>query len=162
MVKVEDVARVTYAQSGTGLKVVGRCSPSLLDSEMQYWRPPLTSLSFVRTFLLNMLWSLFSWNVYPKHSFCSRRDIGIYRLVNASKIMLVNFFQMCCITFPKLCLSVLSTAEGFAGSDVSTVTGWETFVQALGYFLKMFFGSAALGTLTGLISAVVSFFESFK
>uniref|UniRef100_A0A672JTL8 Solute carrier family 9 member 8 n=2 Tax=Sinocyclocheilus grahami TaxID=75366 RepID=A0A672JTL8_SINGR len=46
-----------------------------------------------------------------------------------------------------------STAEGFAGSDVST--GWETFMQALGYFLKMFFGSAALGTLTGLISAIV-------
>lgn len=36
------------------------------------------------------------------------------------------------------------------------VTGWETFLQALGYFLKMFFGSAALGTLTGLISALVS------
>uniref|UniRef100_A0A673JI99 Sodium/hydrogen exchanger 8 n=1 Tax=Sinocyclocheilus rhinocerous TaxID=307959 RepID=A0A673JI99_9TELE len=46
-----------------------------------------------------------------------------------------------------------NTAEGFAGSDVST--GWETFMQALGYFLKMFFGSAALGTLTGLISAIV-------
>lgn len=28
-------------------------------------------------------------------------------------------------------------------------------MQALGYFLKMFFGSAALGTLTGLISALV-------
>ncbi|XP_016107046.1 sodium/hydrogen exchanger 8 [Sinocyclocheilus grahami] len=28
-------------------------------------------------------------------------------------------------------------------------------MQALGYFLKMFFGSAALGTLTGLISAIV-------
>ncbi|XP_026880323.1 sodium/hydrogen exchanger 8 isoform X2 [Electrophorus electricus] len=45
-----------------------------------------------------------------------------------------------------------STAEGFA--NASTVTGWETFLQALGYFLKMFFGSAALGTLTGLISAI--------
>ncbi|KAM7411749.1 hypothetical protein PAMA_021633 [Pampus argenteus] len=48
-----------------------------------------------------------------------------------------------------------STAEGcFSRSDSSMVTGWETFVQALGYFLKMFFGSAALGTLTGLISAL--------
>ncbi|KAL3064396.1 hypothetical protein OYC64_000630 [Pagothenia borchgrevinki] len=48
-----------------------------------------------------------------------------------------------------------NTAEGFfSGSDNSTVTGWETFLQALGYFLKMFFGSAALGTLTGLISAI--------
>ncbi|KAG7228231.1 hypothetical protein INR49_009091 [Caranx melampygus] len=48
-----------------------------------------------------------------------------------------------------------STAEGFfSRSDNSMVTGWETFLQALGYFLKMFFGSAALGTLTGLISAL--------
>ncbi len=54
---------------------------------------------------------------------------------------------MCCCWY-------FSTAEGFAGSDAST--GWETFMQALGYFLKMFFGSAALGTLTGLISAIVS------
>lgn len=50
-----------------------------------------------------------------------------------------------------------STAEGFfSRSDNATVTGWETFLQALNYFLKMFFGSAALGTLTGLISALVS------
>lgn len=51
-----------------------------------------------------------------------------------------------------------STAEGFfsRSDDNSMVTGWETFLQALGYFLKMFFGSAALGTLTGLISALVS------
>ncbi|XP_059188898.1 sodium/hydrogen exchanger 8 [Centropristis striata] len=48
-----------------------------------------------------------------------------------------------------------NTAEGFfSRSDNSMVTGWETFLQALGYFLKMFFGSAALGTLTGLISAL--------
>lgn len=50
-----------------------------------------------------------------------------------------------------------STAEGFfSRSDNTMVTGWETFLQALNYFLKMFFGSAALGTLTGLISALVS------
>lgn len=41
---------------------------------------------------------------------------------------------------------------------MSDVSGWQTFVQALGYFLKMFFGSAALGTLTGLISALISFY----
>lgn len=40
---------------------------------------------------------------------------------------------------------------------MSDVSGWQTFLQALGYFLKMFFGSAALGTLTGLISALISF-----
>lgn len=42
---------------------------------------------------------------------------------------------------------------------MSDVSGWQTFLQALGYFLKMFFGSAALGTLTGLISALISFFN---
>lgn len=42
---------------------------------------------------------------------------------------------------------------------MSDVSGWQTFLQALGYFLKMFFGSAALGTLTGLISALISFFR---
>lgn len=42
---------------------------------------------------------------------------------------------------------------------MSDVSGWQTFSQALGYFLKMFFGSAALGTLTGLISALISFWH---
>lgn len=60
---------------------------------------------------------------------------------------------------PLFSLLPFSTAEGFfSRSDNSTVTGWETFLQALDYFLKMFFGSAALGTLTGLISALVSRF----
>ncbi|XP_032734891.1 sodium/hydrogen exchanger 8 isoform X6 [Lontra canadensis] len=48
-----------------------------------------------------------------------------------------------------------STAEGLTRKNMSDVSGWQTFLQALGYFLKMFFGSAALGTLTGLISALV-------
>ncbi|XP_045430140.1 sodium/hydrogen exchanger 8 isoform X2 [Pipistrellus kuhlii] len=48
-----------------------------------------------------------------------------------------------------------NTAEGLTRKNMSDVSGWQTFVQALGYFLKMFFGSAALGTLTGLISALV-------
>ncbi|XP_027480109.1 sodium/hydrogen exchanger 8 isoform X6 [Zalophus californianus] len=46
-------------------------------------------------------------------------------------------------------------AEGLTRKNMSDVSGWQTFLQALGYFLKMFFGSAALGTLTGLISALV-------
>lgn len=50
-----------------------------------------------------------------------------------------------------------STAEGLTRKHMSDVSGWQTFSQALGYFLKMFFGSAALGTLTGLISALISF-----
>ncbi|EDL06510.1 solute carrier family 9 (sodium/hydrogen exchanger), member 8, isoform CRA_c [Mus musculus] len=47
-----------------------------------------------------------------------------------------------------------NTAEGLTRKHMSDVSGWQTFSQALGYFLKMFFGSAALGTLTGLISAL--------
>ncbi|XP_006723819.1 sodium/hydrogen exchanger 8 isoform X2 [Homo sapiens] len=45
--------------------------------------------------------------------------------------------------------------EGLTRKNMSDVSGWQTFLQALDYFLKMFFGSAALGTLTGLISALV-------
>ncbi|XP_073740100.1 sodium/hydrogen exchanger 8 isoform X7 [Callorhinus ursinus] len=52
-------------------------------------------------------------------------------------------------------LDLPSTAEGLTRKNMSDVSGWQTFLQALGYFLKMFFGSAALGTLTGLISALV-------
>ncbi|XP_062956644.1 sodium/hydrogen exchanger 8 [Cynocephalus volans] len=48
-----------------------------------------------------------------------------------------------------------NTAEGLTRKNMSDVSGWQTFIQALGYFLKMFFGSAALGTLSGLISALV-------
>uniref|UniRef100_A0A5F9DLS6 Sodium/hydrogen exchanger n=1 Tax=Oryctolagus cuniculus TaxID=9986 RepID=A0A5F9DLS6_RABIT len=47
-----------------------------------------------------------------------------------------------------------NTAEGLTRKNMSDVSGWQTFLQALGYFLKMFFGSAALGTLTGLISHI--------
>lgn len=62
--------------------------------------------------------------------------------------------------YSTLTLSVFffpSTAEGLTRKHMSDVSGWQTFSQALGYFLKMFFGSAALGTLTGLISALISF-----
>ncbi|EAW75648.1 solute carrier family 9 (sodium/hydrogen exchanger), member 8, isoform CRA_b [Homo sapiens] len=48
-----------------------------------------------------------------------------------------------------------NTAEGLTRKNMSDVSGWQTFLQALDYFLKMFFGSAALGTLTGLISALI-------
>uniref|UniRef100_F6PXE0 Sodium/hydrogen exchanger n=1 Tax=Callithrix jacchus TaxID=9483 RepID=F6PXE0_CALJA len=48
-----------------------------------------------------------------------------------------------------------NTAEGLTRKNMSDVSGWQTFLQALDYFLKMFFGSAALGTLTGLISLSV-------
>ncbi|XP_041112566.1 sodium/hydrogen exchanger 8-like isoform X1 [Polyodon spathula] len=47
-----------------------------------------------------------------------------------------------------------NTAEGLTRLENSNFSGWQTFLQAHGYFLKMFFSSAALGTLTGLISAL--------
>nr|XP_048297091.1 sodium/hydrogen exchanger 8 isoform X3 [Myodes glareolus] len=66
---------------------------------------------------------------------------GIYFLGQADVIFKLNMTD--------------STAEGLTRKHMSDVSGWQTFSQALGYFLKMFFGSAALGTLTGLISALV-------
>ncbi|EHB02269.1 Sodium/hydrogen exchanger 8 [Heterocephalus glaber] len=51
-----------------------------------------------------------------------------------------------------------NTAEGLTRKNMSDVSGWQTFLQALGYFLKMFFGSSALGTLTGLISALITIY----
>lgn len=71
-----------------------------------------------------------------------------------SKLISNNFVyniltSFCFLLFP-------STAEGLTRKNMSDVSGWQTFLQALGYFLKMFFGSAALGTLTGLISALIS------
>ncbi|KAK3519542.1 hypothetical protein QTP70_035066, partial [Hemibagrus guttatus] len=70
-----------------------------------------------------------------------------------SKDVNVEVVKTCTVSLIVYLLS-LSTAEGFTGPDAASVTGWQTFLQALGYFLKMFFGSAALGTLTGLISAL--------
>lgn len=64
--------------------------------------------------------------------------------------------------FVLLFFIISSTAEGLTRENMSDVSGWQTFLQALGYFLKMFFGSAALGTLTGLISALISFFNTYK
>lgn len=72
-------------------------------------------------------------------------------------MVMVLLFSLDSVTSFVSFLLSFSTAEGFfSRSDNATVTGWETFLQALNYFLQMFFGSAALGTLTGLISALVS------
>ncbi|KAF4023737.1 hypothetical protein G4228_015349, partial [Cervus hanglu yarkandensis] len=48
-----------------------------------------------------------------------------------------------------------NTAEGLTRKNMSDVSGWQTFLQALGYFLKMFFGSAALGIMAILFSGIV-------
>ncbi|KAL7859628.1 hypothetical protein SRHO_G00147750 [Serrasalmus rhombeus] len=79
--------------------------------------------------------------------------IAIFNALNVDPVLNMLVFGESILN-DAVSIVLTNTAEGFAGSDVSTVTGWETFLQALGYFLKMFFGSAALGTLTGLISAI--------
>ncbi|XP_055043323.1 sodium/hydrogen exchanger 8 [Misgurnus anguillicaudatus] len=77
--------------------------------------------------------------------------IAIFNALNVDPVLNMLVFGESILN-DAVSIVLTNTAEGFAGSDVST--GWETFLKALGYFLKMFFGSAALGTLTGLISAI--------
>ncbi|KAM4563067.1 sodium/hydrogen exchanger 8 [Odontesthes bonariensis] len=80
--------------------------------------------------------------------------IAIFNALNVDPVLNMLVFGESILN-DAVSIVLTNTAEGFVSrSDNSTVTGWETFVQALGYFLKMFFGSAALGTLTGLISAL--------
>uniref|UniRef100_A0AAY4CVX9 Sodium/hydrogen exchanger n=1 Tax=Denticeps clupeoides TaxID=299321 RepID=A0AAY4CVX9_9TELE len=79
--------------------------------------------------------------------------IAIFNALNVDPVLNMLVFGESILN-DAVSIVLTNTAEGFTGSDVATVTGWETFLQALGYFLKMFFGSAALGTLTGLISAI--------
>ncbi|PWA31907.1 hypothetical protein CCH79_00006723, partial [Gambusia affinis] len=80
--------------------------------------------------------------------------IAIFNALNVDPVLNMLVFGESILN-DAVSIVLTNTAEGFfSRSDNSMVTGWETFVQALGYFLKMFFGSAALGTLTGLISAV--------
>ncbi|XP_073326562.1 sodium/hydrogen exchanger 8 [Pagrus major] len=80
--------------------------------------------------------------------------IAIFNALNVDPVLNMLVFGESILN-DAVSIVLTNTAEGFfSRSDNSMVTGWETFVQALGYFLKMFFGSAALGTLTGLISAL--------
>ncbi|XP_048840228.1 sodium/hydrogen exchanger 8 [Brienomyrus brachyistius] len=79
--------------------------------------------------------------------------IAIFNALNVDPVLNMLVFGESILN-DAVSIVLTNTAEGFAQSENSTVTGWETFLQALGYFLKMFFGSAALGTLTGLISAI--------
>ncbi|XP_046896159.1 sodium/hydrogen exchanger 8 isoform X2 [Hypomesus transpacificus] len=78
--------------------------------------------------------------------------IAIFNALNVDPVLNMLVFGESILN-DAVSIVLTNTAEGFARSD-NLATGWETFVQALGYFLKMFFGSAALGTLTGLISAI--------
>uniref|UniRef100_A0AAV2LXB3 Sodium/hydrogen exchanger n=1 Tax=Knipowitschia caucasica TaxID=637954 RepID=A0AAV2LXB3_KNICA len=80
--------------------------------------------------------------------------IAIFNALNVDPVLNMLVFGESILN-DAVSIVLTNTAEGFfSQSDNSTVTGWEIFIQALGYFLKMFFGSAALGTLTGLISAL--------
>ncbi|KAM4610541.1 sodium/hydrogen exchanger 8 [Polymixia lowei] len=80
--------------------------------------------------------------------------IAIFNALNVDPVLNMLVFGESILN-DAVSIVLTNTAEGFfSRSDNSVVTGWETFVQALGYFLQMFFGSAALGTLTGLISAL--------
>ncbi|XP_071332559.1 sodium/hydrogen exchanger 8 [Trachinotus anak] len=80
--------------------------------------------------------------------------IAIFNALNVDPVLNMLVFGESILN-DAVSIVLTNTAEGFfSRSDNSVVTGWETFSQALGYFLKMFFGSAALGTLTGLISAL--------
>ncbi|XP_030589949.1 sodium/hydrogen exchanger 8 isoform X2 [Archocentrus centrarchus] len=80
--------------------------------------------------------------------------IAIFNALNVDPVLNMLVFGESILN-DAVSIVLTNTAEGFfSRSDNSMVTGWETFLQALGYFLNMFFGSAALGTLTGLISAL--------
>uniref|UniRef100_A0A8C4F0E3 Sodium/hydrogen exchanger n=1 Tax=Dicentrarchus labrax TaxID=13489 RepID=A0A8C4F0E3_DICLA len=83
--------------------------------------------------------------------------IAIFNALNVDPVLNMLVFGESILN-DAVSIVLTNTAEGcFSRSDNSMVTGWETFLQALGYFLKMFFGSAALGTLTGLISFLKHF-----
>ncbi|XP_075884646.1 sodium/hydrogen exchanger 8 [Nelusetta ayraudi] len=80
--------------------------------------------------------------------------IAIFNALNVDPVLNMLVFGESILN-DAVSIVLTNTAEGFfSRSNNSTVTGWEIFIQALGYFLNMFFGSAALGTLTGLISSL--------
>ncbi|XP_044296129.1 sodium/hydrogen exchanger 8 isoform X2 [Varanus komodoensis] len=80
--------------------------------------------------------------------------IAIFNALNVDPVLNMLVFGESILN-DAVSIVLTNTAEGLTREHTSDVSGWQTFVQALGYFLKMFFGSAALGTLTGLISALV-------
>ncbi|NXS37640.1 SL9A8 protein, partial [Pomatostomus ruficeps] len=84
--------------------------------------------------------------------------IAIFNALNVDPVLNMLVFGESILN-DAVSIVLTNTAEGLTRENMSDVSGWQTFLQALGYFLKMFFGSAALGTLTGLISALISFFS---
>ncbi|NXI21492.1 SL9A8 protein, partial [Sterrhoptilus dennistouni] len=86
--------------------------------------------------------------------------IAIFNALNVDPVLNMLVFGESILN-DAVSIVLTNTAEGLTRENMSDVSGWQTFLQALGYFLKMFFGSAALGTLTGLISALISFFNFY-
>lgn len=80
--------------------------------------------------------------------------IAIFNALNVDPVLNMLVFGESILN-DAVSIVLTNTAEGLTSETMSDVSGWQTFLQALTYFLKMFFGSAALGTLTGLISALV-------
>ncbi|XP_072917791.1 sodium/hydrogen exchanger 8 isoform X2 [Hemitrygon akajei] len=80
--------------------------------------------------------------------------IAIFNALNVDPVLNMLVFGESILN-DAVSIVLTNTAEGLARDNATDVSGWQTFLQALGYFLKMFFGSAALGTLTGLISALL-------
>ncbi|XP_078275143.1 sodium/hydrogen exchanger 8 [Rhinoraja longicauda] len=80
--------------------------------------------------------------------------IAIFNALNVDPVLNMLVFGESILN-DAVSIVLTNTAEGLARENALDVSGWQTFLQALAYFLKMFFGSAALGTLTGLISALL-------
>ncbi|XP_053706256.1 sodium/hydrogen exchanger 8 [Synchiropus splendidus] len=79
--------------------------------------------------------------------------IAIFNALNVDPVLNMLVFGESILN-DAVSIVLTNTAEGFFSQSDATTSGWETFLQALSYFLQMFFGSSALGTLTGLISAL--------
>ncbi|NP_001184191.1 sodium/hydrogen exchanger 8 [Xenopus tropicalis] len=80
--------------------------------------------------------------------------IAIFNALNVDPVLNMLVFGESILN-DAVSIVLTNTAEGLNRGNMADVSSWQTFLQALAYFLKMFFGSAALGTLTGLISALV-------
>ncbi|KAG8447068.1 hypothetical protein GDO86_014498 [Hymenochirus boettgeri] len=80
--------------------------------------------------------------------------IAIFNALNVDPVLNMLVFGESILN-DAVSIVLTNTAEGLTRGKMADVSSWQCFLQALTYFLKMFFGSAALGTLTGLISALV-------
>ncbi|NXI60191.1 SL9A8 protein, partial [Chloroceryle aenea] len=87
--------------------------------------------------------------------------IAIFNALNVDPVLNMLVFGESILN-DAVSIVLTNTAEGLTRENMSDVSGWQTFLQALGYFLKMFFGSAALGTLTDLHFSLFFFKFTFS